>query len=244
MSAQNRGDIEANRGSNLSRDENGAESAGALQKSPPASSGTRDAQRSDLGSNNTERSSSNSDLAILARRNETLEKKLGNLQISDSARSQNFPSEPESKDKRLVPAPPKSPTSNEIERHDTTIHTNVKPPIIHETIRPIETNIITTERVIHHHIHHYVHRIQPVIVTSDEEEELVHQLMREGGQPGGYRTRHFDTKSAPGDTSHTVQDDVSALGVQTPSIGNQGSGVQRGVKGEVRRDIHKAGRRQ
>jgi hypothetical protein len=239
MAAQNRRVIEANGRSNLSQHESGTEISG-LKKLPLCSSGTtRDARASDLGSNSMESSSSNSDLAALARQNETLEHKLDKLQINDSTtRSQTEPSqtgESQSRpDKRLVPAPPKSPASNEIERHDTTIHTNVKPPIIHETIRPIETNIITTEREIHHHIHHYVHRIQPVVVTSDEEEELVHQLMREGGQPGGYRTRHFDTKSAPGDTNHTVQDNVSDLGVQMPSSGNvQGAGLQPGVTGEV-----------
>src|SRR5271163_972997 len=55
----------------------------------------------------------------------------------------------------------------ETHTHDTTIHTIVKPPVVHETIRPIEMTIINTNATLHHHVHHYVHRIQPVSATTD-----------------------------------------------------------------------------
>jgi hypothetical protein len=71
-------------------------------------------------------------------------------------------------------------TYRETRTHDTTIHTTVKPPVVHETIRPIETEIIDTELTVHRHVHHYVHRIQPVIVSSFEEERLAHDILGQG----------------------------------------------------------------
>ena len=56
----------------------------------------------------------------------------------------------------------------------------MKPPVVHETIRPIETEIIDTELTVHRHVHHYVHRIQPVIVSSFEEERLAHDILGQG----------------------------------------------------------------
>jgi hypothetical protein len=54
----------------------------------------------------------------------------------------------------LVPAEPSQPDNSESHKHDTTIHRTVKPAVVHETIRPVETNIITTNMTVHHHIHH------------------------------------------------------------------------------------------
>lgn len=138
------------------------------------------------------------DLSALARNSLSLEEKLGkdpaDPQENDSAaagsrtasstqRNTNDTGASETTEKGpLVSAEPTE-TETEIIRHDTTIHRTVKPPVIHETIRPIETNIITTNITVHRHVHHYVHRIQPVLVTSDEEERLVHNIMGEGREP-------------------------------------------------------------
>ncbi len=101
----------------------------------------------------------------------------------------------------LIPAEPSKPGSNsESHKHDTTIHRTVKPAVIHETIRPAETNIVTTNMTVHHHIHHYVHRIQPVLISSDEEERFVHDFMGQGWQPHseGKMYRHLGNQGEQG----------------------------------------------
>jgi len=138
------------------------------------------------------------DLSALARNSLSLEEKLGRNpagpQENDLAAAESLTassSQQNTKDTGASKATEKGPlvsaepteTENEIIKHDTTIHRTVKPPVIHETIRPIETNIITTNVTVHRHVHHYVHRIQPVLVTSDEEERLVHNIMGEGREP-------------------------------------------------------------
>jgi hypothetical protein len=82
----------------------------------------------------------------------------------------------------MIPAVP-SDRNAEPEKHDTTIHRTIKPAVIHETIRPIEQNIVTTNLTVHRYVHHYVHRIQPVIVSSDEEELYIHDFMGQGMEP-------------------------------------------------------------
>lgn len=89
------------------------------------------------------------------------------------------------------------PTYRETRTHDTTIHTTVKPPVVHETIRPIETEIIGSELTVHRHVHHYVHRIQPVIVSSFEEERLAHDILGQG-QPALGNAMYRDTIDAKG----------------------------------------------
>ena len=89
----------------------------------------------------------------------------------------------------MIPAEP-SDRNADSEKHDTTIHRTIKPAVIHETIRPIEQNVVTTNLTVHRHVHHYVHRIQPVIVSSDEEERYIHDFMGQGMEPthvGSYR---------------------------------------------------------
>lgn len=116
----------------------------------------------------------------------------------------------------LIPAEPSRPgSSSESHKHDTTIHRTVKQAVIHETIRPVETNIVTTNMTIHHHIHHYVHRIQPVIVSSDEEERYVHDFMGQGWQPHseGKMYRHLGNQGEQG-----IQNEVGRQG-QTEGVG-------------------------
>jgi len=93
-------------------------------------------------------------------------------------------------DATLVPVEPSQLGNSESQKHDTTIHRTVKPAVVHETIRPVETNIVTTNMTVHHHIHHYVHRIQPVIISSDEEERWVHDFMGQGMQPSSEGTMY------------------------------------------------------
>jgi hypothetical protein len=119
----------------------------------------------------------------------------------------------------LVPAEPSQPDNSESHKHDTTIHRTVKPAVIHETIRPVETNIITTNMTVHHHIHHYVHRIQPVIVSSDEEERWVHDSMGQGVQPS---------------SEGTMYRQMGIQGELENEIGRQGQGVERGRHGYSR----------
>ena len=94
------------------------------------------------------------------------------------------------------------PTYRDTRTHDTTIHTTVKPPVVHETIRSIETEIVNTELTVHQHVHHYVHRIQPVIVSSVEEEGLAHDILGQGQPPTGdamYRDPTMDAKRTSND---------------------------------------------
>jgi hypothetical protein len=88
--------------------------------------------------------------------------------------------------------------------------------VVHETIRPIETTIITTERTVHHHIHHHINRIQPVVVTSDEEEQLARELLNEGAQPEAFCARHWDSDTPPEvgktGTSHVPRKSVGNTG--------------------------------
>ena len=130
------------------------------------------------------------DLSTLGRNSLSLEEKLANearqwntTRTGETA-NQNFPRKDEDMPTKgpLVRADPTE-TETEKVRHDTTIHRTVRPAVIHETISPIETTITTTNMTIHRHVHHYVHRIQPVLVTSDEEERLVHDIMGEGRAP-------------------------------------------------------------
>jgi hypothetical protein len=89
----------------------------------------------------------------------------------------------------MIPAE-SSDRNTESEKHDTTIHRTIKPAVIHETIRPIEQNIVTINLTVHRHVHHNVHRIQPVLVSSDEEERYIHDFMGQGMEPthvGSYR---------------------------------------------------------
>jgi hypothetical protein len=88
-------------------------------------------------------------------------------------------------------------TYRETRTHDTTIHTTVKPPVVHETIRPIETEIIDTELTVHRHVHHYVHRIQPVIVSSFEEERLAHDILGHG-QPSNGKSMYRESTMQEG----------------------------------------------
>lgn len=118
----------------------------------------------------------------------------------------------------LIPAERSQPGSNsESHKHDTTIHRTVKPAVIHETIRPVETNIVTTNMTVHHHIHHYVHRIQPVLVSSEEEERFVHDFMGQGWQPHseGKLYRHLGTHGEQG-----IENEVGGQG-QTEGVGRR-----------------------
>lgn len=137
----------------------------------------------------------------------------------------------------LIPVKQSQDGDSETHKHDTTIHRTVNPAVVHETIRPIETNIVTTNMTVHHHIHHYVHRIQAVIVSSDEEERWVHDFMGQGMQPhsegtmyrqmgnqGGLENevgRHRQTRGVEG---------ADKLG-QTENVGRQGysHGLEQGT---------------
>lgn len=93
----------------------------------------------------------------------------------------------------------RKPTHRETRTHDTTIHTTVRSAVVHETIRPIETEIINNELTVHRHVHHYVHRIRPVLVSSFEEERLAHDILGEGQAALGnamYRDTTLDSKGS------------------------------------------------
>ena len=134
----------------------------------------------------------------------------------------------------LVPAEPSQPDNSESHKHDTTIHRTVKPAVIHETIRPVETNIVTTNMTVHHHIHHYVHRIQPVIVSSDEEERWVHDSMGQGVNSEGTMYRQIGVQRGLNEGDMQAQDEGFEGGRRSGGIENVGQvGQNRGVGGNV-----------
>jgi hypothetical protein len=138
-------------------------------------------------------------------------------------------------------------TYRETRTHDTTIHTTVKPPVVHETIRPIETEIIDTELTVHRHVHHYVHRIQPVIVSSYEEERLAHDILGQGQPSMGNAMYRESTMEGNGETcrlcgadgnllSHIGSlkrrnNEASSTGACPVCGSDRGGGVSRDTKG-------------
>src|SRR5579871_1997837 len=166
--------------------------SGTADMAQPSSGASYNSKKASDGMSAT---SPDQELSTLARNSLSLEERLGKDE------GQNEPTEARSGQTSSVrnetaqrgtadppakgPLVPAQPIETETEKvtHDTTIHRTVKPPVIHETIRPVETNIITTNVTVHRHVHHYVHRIQPILVTSDEEERLVHDIMGEGRAP-------------------------------------------------------------
>src|SRR5271170_6343671 len=113
-------------------------------------------------------------------------------------------------------------TYRETRTHDTTIHTTVKPPVVHETICPIEAEIIDTELTVHRHVHHYVHRIQPVIVSSFEEERLAHDILGQG-QPSMGNAMYRDSTMDANGSNQTSNEMCRLCGAEGNLLSHIGS---------------------
>ena len=175
------------------------------------------------------------DIETLARDSQSFEQKLGAMQLNDD--TSNTSSRPQPPDSRLVYADDED-TPTDTYHHDTTMHSEVKTAIIHETIRPIETTVINTERTVHRHVHHYVHRIQPVIVSSEEEEQHVHDIFGEGKERQSTETyREYIAPSTQdwvqGENNHSFNgtldsglDCVVCNGLRGKTMGKEGKAEQ------------------